>query len=110
MVAVDKKVQKGCFFKIWDREILMRFYLFNSSAKKKKKKINWKLISTLVLQVGGAFYNQQHSEYFSVSVKGKKAVKGKDKPKDDKLSPSDDELRNAICEILKEVDFNTVRS
>lgn len=41
---------------------------------------------------------------------GKKAVKGKDKPKEDKSSPSDDELRNAICEILKEVDFNTVRS
>ena len=41
---------------------------------------------------------------------GKKAVKGKDKPKGDKLSPGDDELRNAICEILKEVDFNTVRS
>uniref|UniRef100_A0A5B7A544 DEK-C domain-containing protein n=1 Tax=Davidia involucrata TaxID=16924 RepID=A0A5B7A544_DAVIN len=38
---------------------------------------------------------------------GKKVVKGKDKPKEDKLRPSDDELRNAICEILKEVDFNT---
>jgi hypothetical protein len=24
--------------------------------------------------------------------------------------PSDDELRDAICEILKEVDFDTVRS
>uniref|UniRef100_A0A5B7A4L7 DEK-C domain-containing protein n=2 Tax=Davidia involucrata TaxID=16924 RepID=A0A5B7A4L7_DAVIN len=38
---------------------------------------------------------------------GKKVVKGKDKPKQDKLRPSDDELRNAICKILKEVDFNT---
>jgi hypothetical protein len=26
------------------------------------------------------------------------------------LTPSDDELRDAICKILKEVDFNTVRS
>lgn len=40
---------------------------------------------------------------------GKKAAKGKDKPKEDKLRPSDDELRIAICDILKEVDFNTVR-
>ncbi|KAA8527062.1 hypothetical protein F0562_008709 [Nyssa sinensis] len=38
---------------------------------------------------------------------GKKIMKRKDKPKEDKLRPSDDELRNAICEILKEVDFNT---
>ncbi|GMP52170.1 hypothetical protein CsSME_00018094 [Camellia sinensis var. sinensis] len=38
---------------------------------------------------------------------GKKVAKGKDKPKEVKLRPSDDELRKAICEILKEVDFNT---
>lgn len=44
---------------------------------------------------------------FSVRA-GKKIVKGKDKSKEDKLRPSDDELRDAICEILKEVDFNTV--
>lgn len=36
-------------------------------------------------------------------------MKGKEKSKEDKLKPSDDELRNAICDILKEVDFNTVR-
>lgn len=40
---------------------------------------------------------------------GKKTVKGKDQPKEEKLKPTDDELREAICEILKEVDFNTVR-
>ncbi|KAI8553007.1 hypothetical protein RHMOL_Rhmol06G0311800 [Rhododendron molle] len=44
---------------------------------------------------------------FSMEKIGKKAAKGKDKPKEDKLRPSDDELRNAICDILKEVDFNT---
>jgi len=38
---------------------------------------------------------------------GEKATKGKDKPKEAKLRPSDEELKNAICEILKEVDFNT---
>lgn len=42
-------------------------------------------------------------------VEGKKAAKGKDKSKEGTLKPSDVELRNAICEILKEVDFNTVR-
>lgn len=43
------------------------------------------------------------------SNEGKKAVKGKLKPKEDKLKPSDDELKSATCEILKEVDFDTVR-
>lgn len=38
-----------------------------------------------------------------------KVTKGKGKNKE-KLNPSDDQLRNAICEILKDVDFNTVRS
>ncbi|CAA2982316.1 DNA ligase 1-like isoform X1 [Olea europaea subsp. europaea] len=38
---------------------------------------------------------------------GKQVVKGKGKPKEDKLKPSDNELRSATCEILKEVDFNT---
>ncbi|XP_075513852.1 DEK domain-containing chromatin-associated protein 4-like [Primulina tabacum] len=38
---------------------------------------------------------------------GKKVLKGKDKLKEAKVTPSDDELRNAICELLKEVDFNT---
>lgn len=40
---------------------------------------------------------------------GKKAVKGteKSRSKEEKLKPSDDELRTAICDILKEVDFNT---
>ena len=33
----------------------------------------------------------------------------KEKPKSEKQELSDDDLRNAICEILKEVDFNTVR-
>ncbi|KAL8215697.1 hypothetical protein R6Q57_022534 [Mikania cordata] len=37
----------------------------------------------------------------------KKAVKGKETPKEEKLKPSDVELKTAICEILKEVDFNT---
>ncbi|XAR67370.1 hypothetical protein NMG60_11002099 [Bertholletia excelsa] len=37
----------------------------------------------------------------------KRVTKEKDKPKEVKLKPSDDELRNAICEILKQVDFNT---
>lgn len=35
-------------------------------------------------------------------------MKGKDKTKEEKTRPSDDELRDAICEILKVVDFNTV--
>ncbi|THG21565.1 DNA ligase 1 isoform X2 [Camellia sinensis] len=43
----------------------------------------------------------------SMEQTGKKVAKGKDKPKEVKLRPSDDELRKAICEILKEVDFNT---
>ncbi|KAI9186514.1 hypothetical protein LWI28_018025 [Acer negundo] len=38
---------------------------------------------------------------------GKNAGKGKGKAKQDKVRPSDEELRDAICEILKEVDFNT---
>lgn len=42
-------------------------------------------------------------------MQGKKVVQGKEKPKEEKVRPSDDELREAICEILKEVDFNTVR-
>ncbi|KAG6790250.1 hypothetical protein POTOM_006398 [Populus tomentosa] len=39
----------------------------------------------------------------------KKGGKEKEKAgvKEDKLTPSDDELRDAICKILKEVDFNT---
>ncbi|KAL3325471.1 hypothetical protein AABB24_036615 [Solanum stoloniferum] len=38
---------------------------------------------------------------------GKKVLNGKCHKKADKLKPSDDELRSAICEVLKEVDFNT---
>ncbi|KAK4363919.1 hypothetical protein RND71_015277 [Anisodus tanguticus] len=38
---------------------------------------------------------------------GKKVLNGKGHNKVDKLRPSDDELRSAICEVLKEVDFNT---
>lgn len=38
---------------------------------------------------------------------GKKVTKGKDRPKEKKEEPTDDQLRNAICLILKEVDFNT---
>lgn len=47
---------------------------------------------------------------FSCIYLGKKVAKGKDKAKDEKLKPTDHVLRDAICEILKEVDFNTVRS
>lgn len=45
--------------------------------------------------------------YFD-SIVGNKVLKVKDKLKEEKLKPSDDTLRNAICEILKDVDFNTV--
>ncbi|KAG6596765.1 Protein DEK, partial [Cucurbita argyrosperma subsp. sororia] len=38
---------------------------------------------------------------------GKKITKGKDKTKEEKTRPSDDVLRDAICEILKVVDFTT---
>ncbi|EPS60150.1 hypothetical protein M569_14654 [Genlisea aurea] len=41
---------------------------------------------------------------------GKKAAAvnaKKDKKIAEKIKPSDDELKNAVCEILKEVDFNT---
>ncbi|XP_042477772.1 uncharacterized protein LOC122059152 [Macadamia integrifolia] len=38
---------------------------------------------------------------------GLKVVKGKDKSREGEPGPSEDELRTAICEILKEVDFNT---
>ncbi|KAL9159969.1 hypothetical protein ABFS82_08G169200 [Erythranthe guttata] len=38
---------------------------------------------------------------------GKKILKVKEKLKEAALNPSDDELRNAIYKILKEVDFNT---
>ncbi|KAJ0046845.1 hypothetical protein Pint_03865 [Pistacia integerrima] len=38
---------------------------------------------------------------------GRKAAKGKDKAKEEKVRPSDEDMRDAICEILKEVDFNT---
>ena len=34
----------------------------------------------------------------------------KQKPKEETLDPSDDDLRNSICKILKKVDFNTVSS
>ncbi|KAE8675232.1 DEK domain-containing chromatin associated protein isoform 2 [Hibiscus syriacus] len=37
----------------------------------------------------------------------KRVGKGKDKAKEQKLKPSDHELRDTICKILKEVDFNT---
>ncbi|KAK4723589.1 hypothetical protein R3W88_026368 [Solanum pinnatisectum] len=43
-------------------------------------------------------------------VKGNSSTPKKPSSKDntaDKLKPSDDELRSAICEVLKEVDFNT---
>ncbi|KAJ1441244.1 DEK, C-terminal [Sesbania bispinosa] len=40
------------------------------------------------------------------SAAKEKVTKGKGKKKE-KSSPSDDQLRDAICEILKEVDFNT---
>ncbi|KAK2402062.1 B3 domain-containing transcription factor VRN1 [Trifolium repens] len=36
-----------------------------------------------------------------------KVVKGKGKKKEKSSSPSDDQLRNAICDILTEVDLNT---
>lgn len=39
---------------------------------------------------------------------GKNVAKGKDKSRKKESGPSEDELRNEICEILKEVDFNTV--
>ena len=51
----------------------------------------------------------QISQSFICFCEGKKVAKGKEKPKEVKLKPSDGELKNAICEILKEVDFNTVR-
>ncbi|PHU04075.1 hypothetical protein BC332_24897 [Capsicum chinense] len=38
---------------------------------------------------------------------GKEVPNGKGHKKKDKLWPSDKELRKAICEVLKEVDFNT---
>ncbi|KAL8107127.1 hypothetical protein AgCh_023789 [Apium graveolens] len=38
---------------------------------------------------------------------GTRFVKGQEKPKAEKLNPSDHVLKNAICEILKEADFNT---
>lgn len=39
----------------------------------------------------------------------KRVAKGKDRSdKNDKPQPTDDKLREAICDILKEVDFNTV--
>ncbi|KAF8410864.1 hypothetical protein HHK36_003401 [Tetracentron sinense] len=38
---------------------------------------------------------------------GKRVSKGKEKIKEEDSKPSEDELKNAICEILKEVDFNT---
>ncbi|KAK4782206.1 hypothetical protein SAY86_016308 [Trapa natans] len=38
---------------------------------------------------------------------GKKTEKGKDKEKNEKAGPSTRKLRDAICEILKKVDFNT---
>ena len=51
-----------------------------------------------------------YNAIFSCIYLGKKVAKGKDKAKEEKLKPSDYELRATICEILKEVDFNTVRS
>ena len=51
-----------------------------------------------------------YNAIFSCIYQGKKVTKGKDKAKEDKMKPSDYELRAAICKILKEVDFNTVRS
>lgn len=39
---------------------------------------------------------------------GKKVLKVKEKFKEEKSKPTDDKIRDEICEILKEVDFNTV--
>eukprot|EP00268_Persea_americana_P017905 TRINITY_DN1874_c0_g1_i2.p1 TRINITY_DN1874_c0_g1~~TRINITY_DN1874_c0_g1_i2.p1 ORF type:complete len:767 (-),score=281.32 TRINITY_DN1874_c0_g1_i2:358-2658(-) len=38
---------------------------------------------------------------------GKNVAKGRDKPRKKESGPSEEDLRNEICEILKEVDFNT---
>ncbi|KAK1386466.1 hypothetical protein POM88_014644 [Heracleum sosnowskyi] len=44
----------------------------------------------------------------SKDIAGKKVLRGKEKkPKGEKLKPSDTELKNATCELLKEVDCNT---
>ncbi|XVF70883.1 hypothetical protein PTKIN_Ptkin11bG0198100 [Pterospermum kingtungense] len=52
--------------------------------------------------------SEDESEEDAVKKKrSKKVAKGKDKDKEEKLKPSDSELRATICEILKEVDFNT---
>lgn len=47
--------------------------------------------------------------FIDFSNSGKKILKVKEKLKEERLKPSDDKLRDAICETLKEVDFNTVR-
>lgn len=54
-----------------------------------------------------AFVLTFHAKMHLHPVQGKKIAKGKIKSKE-AAGPSDDELREAICEILKEVDFNTV--
>ncbi|XP_043691228.1 myb-like protein V isoform X5 [Telopea speciosissima] len=58
--------------------------------------------------------NEETKKKASTTVKsatkdkaGSKVVKGKDKSREGEPVPSEDELRSAICEILKEVDFNT---
>lgn len=39
---------------------------------------------------------------------GKNVARGKDKSRKKQPSPSEVDLRDAICDILREVDFNTV--
>ncbi|KAL8147696.1 hypothetical protein AgCh_005137 [Apium graveolens] len=46
-------------------------------------------------------------KFASKDIAGKKVLKGEKKPKVEKLKPSDDELKIATGELLKEVDFNT---
>ncbi|KAG8636944.1 ABC transporter F family member 4 isoform X2 [Manihot esculenta] len=67
-----------------------------SSRKKKNDKVAKEKSST-------------PKKYPSKEKAGRRTAKGNEKAevKEDKLKPTDDELRDAICEILKEVDFNT---
>lgn len=56
------------------------------------------------------FYARTVFAMNSMFLTGAKGVRARNRTKKDEPKPNEEELRQAICDILKEVDFNTVRS
>ncbi|KAH6764432.1 hypothetical protein C2S51_015681 [Perilla frutescens var. frutescens] len=75
-----------------------------SSVKKKDEQVKKK---NAAVKKDEAVKKSTPKKSLSSESPGKKVLKVKQKPKEETLGPSDDELRNSTCKILKEVDFNT---